>query len=67
MFSGVKNMSDGKLMREKINLREYGVVIGFLALCVRITIATPAFASHKNILNLLRQSSIIEMCIRDSP
>ena len=46
-------------MREKINLREYGVVIGFLALCVMITIATPAFASHKNILNLLRQSSII--------
>ena len=41
-------------MREKINLREYGVVIGFLALCVMITIATPAFASHKNILNLLR-------------
>ena len=59
MFSGVKNMSDGKRMREKINLREYGVVIGFLALCVMITIATPAFASHKNILNLLRQSSII--------
>ena len=52
-------MSDGKRMREKINLREYGVVIGFLALCVMITIATPAFASHKNILNLLRQSSII--------
>ena len=52
-------MSDGKHMREKINLREYGVVIGFLALCVMITIATPAFASHKNILNLLRQSSII--------
>ena len=35
-------MSDGKRMREKINLREYGVVIGFLALCVMITIATPA-------------------------
>ena len=35
------------------------VVNGFLALCVMITIATPAFASHKNILNLLRQSSII--------
>ena len=52
-------MSDGKRMREKINLREYGVVIGFLVLCVMITIATPAFASHKNILNLLRQSSII--------
>ncbi len=45
--------------RKKINFREYGVVIGFIVLCVAITIATPAFASHKNILNLLRQSSII--------
>lgn len=44
---------------DKINLREYGVVLGFIALCIIITIAAPAFASQKNILNLLRQSSII--------
>lgn len=45
--------------QKKINLREYGVVFGFVVLCLVITIATPAFASQKNILNLLRQSSII--------
>lgn len=48
-----------KKMTKKIKLREFGVLFGFLALCLIITIATPAFASHKNILNLLRQSSII--------
>jgi ribose/xylose/arabinose/galactoside ABC-type transport system permease subunit len=44
---------------KKMNFREYGVVIGFILLCVVISFATPAFATHKNILNLLRQSSII--------
>lgn len=44
---------------KKVNLREYGVVFGFIILCFVITMATPAFASQKNILNLLRQSSII--------
>nr|WP_308743329.1 ABC transporter permease [uncultured Anaerocolumna sp.] len=44
---------------QQINFREYGVVIGFIILCLVITIATPNFASYKNILNLLRQSSII--------
>lgn len=52
-------MSDIKQNHKKIQLREYGVVIGFIILCVIITMATPAFASQKNILNLLRQSSII--------
>lgn len=44
---------------KKLNFREYGVVIGFILLCVVISFVTPAFASQKNILNLLRQSSII--------
>lgn len=44
---------------KKLNFREYGVVIGFILLCVVISFATPAFATQKNILNLLRQSSII--------
>lgn len=44
---------------KKVNWREYGVVFGFIALCFVITMATPAFASQKNIMNLLRQSSII--------
>ncbi|MDD2972665.1 MAG: ABC transporter permease [Lachnospiraceae bacterium] len=44
---------------KKIKLREYGVVFGFVILCILISFATPAFLSHKNILNLLRQSSIV--------
>lgn len=48
-----------KITTKKFNLREFGVVFGFIILCILITIATPAFASQKNILNLLRQSSII--------
>jgi Ribose/xylose/arabinose/galactoside ABC-type transport systems, permease components len=43
----------------KINLREYGVIIGFVVLCAAISIASPEFLAKQNILNLLRQSSII--------
>lgn len=35
------------------------MVIGFAILCIAISIATPSFMSQKNLLNLLRQSSII--------
>ena len=49
----------------KIKFREYGVVIGFVLLCMAISIATPAFMSQKNLLNLLRQSSIIGFCRYD--
>lgn len=52
-------MTNDKKKFHNINLREYGVVLGFIALCLIITVAQPNFASHKNILNLLRQSSII--------
>lgn len=44
---------------KKINFRDYGVIIGFMILCIIISIASPAFLSKRNILNLLRQSSII--------
>ncbi len=44
---------------KKINFRDYGVTIGFVVLCILISIASPAFLSKRNILNLLRQSSII--------
>lgn len=44
---------------KKMNFREYGVVIGFILLCIVISFAAPAFATQRNILNLLRQSSII--------
>lgn len=44
---------------KKVKLRDYGVTIGFLVMCIIISIASPAFLSKRNILNLLRQSSII--------
>ena len=43
----------------KINFKDYGVIIGFLILCTIISFATPNFLTKTNILNLLRQSSII--------
>lgn len=43
----------------KLNLRDYGVTIGFLLLCIAISMVSPTFLSKRNILNLLRQSSII--------
>lgn len=42
-----------------VRLNEHGVFIGFLVLCVIVTIAEPRFLTGKNILNLLRQASII--------
>lgn len=44
---------------KKINFRDYGVTLGFVFLCIVISIASPAFLTKRNILNLLRQSSII--------
>ena len=44
---------------KKINLRNYGVIIGFLVLCAIISFATPAFLTTRNILNLLRQSAVV--------
>lgn len=40
-------------------LKNYGIIIGFLVLCTIISFATPNFLTRNNILNLLRQSSII--------
>lgn len=44
---------------KKINFRDYGVIIGFLVLCVAISIASPVFLTSRNILNLLRQSAVV--------
>lgn len=44
---------------KKIKIREYGVIIGFVFLCIVISILEPKFFTGKNILNLLRQSSIV--------
>lgn len=48
-----------KSKKLNINLREGGVILGFFVLCAAISIATPAFLTKTNILNLLRQSSIV--------
>jgi len=44
---------------KKINFRDYGVIIGFLVLCIAISIASPVFLTSRNILNLLRQSAVV--------
>ncbi len=43
----------------KINFRNYGVIIGFIVLCIIISIASPVFLTTRNILNLLRQSAVV--------
>ena len=45
--------------RRKIKISEHGVIIGFVLLCVCVGLLTPAFFTPLNILNLLRQSSIV--------
>lgn len=39
-------------------LTDYGIVVVFLALCLALSIASPYFLRGKNILNVLRQTSI---------
>lgn len=41
------------------SLRKYGVYLGLLGLCIILTIASPNFLTLNNILNVVRQSSII--------
>lgn len=45
--------------RKKFRISDHGVVIGFVLLCICIGLMTPAFFTPLNILNLLRQSSIV--------
>jgi len=44
---------------KKFNFRDYGVIIGFIILCIVISIASPTFLTTRNILNLLRQSAVV--------
>lgn len=48
-----------KLETKHFKMSDYGVLIGFIVLCVAVGIAAPTFFGARNILNLLRQSSII--------
>ncbi len=40
-------------------LKKYGIMIGFILISIIISIITPNFLSYTNIMNILRQSSII--------
>lgn len=42
-----------------LSLRKYGLMIGFVFLSLIISIVTPNFLSSANLLNILRQSSIV--------
>ena len=44
---------------KRFNFREYGVLIGFIFLCIVISFLTPNFISVGNVLNLMRQCSIV--------
>lgn len=47
------------LKAKNLKISDFIVIIGFILLCLVIGIKEPTFFSSKNILNLLRQSSII--------
>ena len=40
-------------------MKKYGMMIGFLCISIIISVITPNFLSTRNILNILRQSSIV--------
>lgn len=45
--------------RKENLLKNYGMILGFFVLCAIISFITPNFLTKNNIINLLRQSSII--------
>ncbi len=45
--------------KSAFSIRKYGMMIGFLIISIIISIITPNFLTARNILNMLRQSSII--------
>jgi ribose transport system permease protein len=51
-----RNTKDG---RKIFSFKKYGVMIGFVFICLVISLITPNFLTGRNILNILRQSSII--------
>lgn len=57
MSSGAWKAIWGK--RGGFSLKKYGLMIGFVFISVIISIVTPNFLSSTNILNILRQSSIV--------
>lgn len=53
-----KHETDWK-MRIKNSMHKYGVVVAFILLCVVVSIITPKFLQLRNIMNILRQYSVI--------
>ncbi len=51
-----RNTEDGQI---GFSFKKYGVMIGFVFICLVISLITPNFLTGRNILNILRQSSII--------
>jgi len=47
------------IKRSGFSLKKYGLMIGFVFISVIISIVTPNFLSSTNLLNILRQSSIV--------
>jgi ribose transport system permease protein len=45
--------------RGGFSLKKYGLMIGFVFISIVISIVTPSFLSSTNLLNILRQSSIV--------
>ncbi len=45
--------------RGVFSLKKYGLMIGFVFISVVISVVTPSFLSSTNLLNILRQSSIV--------
>ena len=46
-------------MRRGFSIKKYGLMIGFLFISVLICIITPSFLTTTNLLNIVRQSSIV--------
>ena len=54
-----RNVVLDKLVKFWVSVRKYGVFLGLFGLCIFLSIASPHFLTANNILNVIRQSSII--------
>jgi ribose/xylose/arabinose/galactoside ABC-type transport system permease subunit len=61
VFPGDASIQSNQTEKKSLKyfLTNYGITIAFIILCVVLTIASPAFMTVDNILNILRQVSII--------
>lgn len=48
-----------KTKQKTIHIRDYGVIIGFILLCVVMSIASPVFLTGRNMLSILKQTAVI--------